>query len=150
MTDSKSDLPLIQREFPDYPVAAIPALPEGFDDVSWHNDACPSYANDEFLIYLDYADKEMRESGNEGTRFSVYPVTADGCMIDSPVIETDDWQQVLKAVAPRKVEKTAERLDKDGICVGYAGTTFDRDGKPLTVFIPRRDEDIAADRAARK
>ena len=34
-----------------------------------------------------------------------------------------------------------------GVCVGHYGTAFDRNGKPCRVFIPRRDQDIAADRA---
>ena len=32
----------LSKEFPDFPVADYPTLPEGFADSSWHNDACPS------------------------------------------------------------------------------------------------------------
>ena len=35
-------------EFPDYPLADLPALPEGFADLSWHNDTCPSYLDEAF------------------------------------------------------------------------------------------------------
>ena len=38
---------------------------------------------------------------------------------------------------------------ENGILVGWTGTTYDRYGKRVPVFIPRRDEDIDADRAAR-
>lgn len=41
-----------------------------------------------------------------------------------------------------------EEFDRDNVLVGWMGTTRRHDGKSVPVFIPRRDEDIAADRQA--
>lgn len=52
-------------------------------------------------------------------------------------------------VAPSKPGEQAMREEyENGILVGWWGTTFDRAGKQIKVFIPRRDEDVAADRRA--
>jgi hypothetical protein len=60
-------------EFPDYDDTLI--LPEGWQDISWHNDACPSFGrkfgNISFRIYCEYKDPNKRESLGE-LRFIVY------------------------------------------------------------------------------
>jgi hypothetical protein len=60
-------------EFPDYDDTLI--LPEGWQDMSWHNDACPSFdrkfGNINFRIYCEYKDPNKRESLGE-LRFIVY------------------------------------------------------------------------------
>lgn len=53
--------PQYLREFPDFD--HTPELPEGFDDVSWHNDSSPSF---QFIdtgntLYLNYRDPARRE-----------------------------------------------------------------------------------------
>ena len=59
-------------EFPDYPLADLPAMPEGFADSSWHNDTCPSYLDEAsgLQVFMDYADVNKREYDG-GLRFSV-------------------------------------------------------------------------------
>src|SRR5690606_5003177 len=56
-------IPHFHMEFPDYPVADMPTLPEGFEDHSWHNDMCPSFEHPGrgIQIWCDYADRELRE-----------------------------------------------------------------------------------------
>jgi hypothetical protein len=60
-------------EFPDYDDTLI--LPEGWQDISWHNDACPSferkYGNVAYRIFCDYKDPNRRESLGS-MRFVVY------------------------------------------------------------------------------
>lgn len=79
------------REFPDYPAAAMPALPDGWTDVSWHNDVCPCYAraSGNVVIWIDYPDPSDREYYNT-KRFRVVAY-------DDPdhVDETDDWTEAL-------------------------------------------------------
>jgi hypothetical protein len=41
-----------------------------------------------------------------------------------------------------------EHFEADGVLVGWYGTTRNAQGREVKVFIPRRDEDIAEDRAA--
>jgi hypothetical protein len=50
-------------------------LPEGWVDVSWHNDACPSFqkafGNVTFRIFCDYKDPDQREMQG-AMRFVIY------------------------------------------------------------------------------
>ena len=40
-----------QTEFPDFPTADMPKLPEGLEDTPWHNNSAPSFENrDETLL----------------------------------------------------------------------------------------------------
>jgi len=60
-----AELPKYQREFPDFGELDV-ALPPGFTDESWHNDAMPSFAkelpNGYFLkLWIDYADQSKSE-----------------------------------------------------------------------------------------
>lgn len=84
----------LQREFPDFDVATLPEIPAGFEDVSWHNDNCPSFYNeaDGLILFVDYADASQREFP-ETKRFSLNLVNTTVCVIDS-----DDWQSVLNAI----------------------------------------------------
>ena len=38
-------------------------LAHGFEDTSWHNDACPSFERDNLRIYLDYP-KDQSDMGD--------------------------------------------------------------------------------------
>jgi hypothetical protein len=66
MSDYKS-------EFPSYDDTLI--FPEGWVDVSWHNDACPSFEkvfwNGRYRIFCDYIDMQKRDCP-DWTRFGVY------------------------------------------------------------------------------
>ena len=61
------------REFPDYD--DILTLPEGWTDISWHNDACPSFVRKfgdvEYRIFCDYVDPDRREM-HGAMRFVIY------------------------------------------------------------------------------
>lgn len=95
----------IEKEFPDFPVADLPAIPAGFVDSSWHNDSCPSFTDEarRLMVYVDYADKEKREEPS-APRFSLRRLDAEGCVTDEPsVIDTDDWNAVLLAIEPKFV-----------------------------------------------
>jgi hypothetical protein len=82
-------------EFPDYPAADMPELPEGFEDTSWHHDICPSYSNAHMQIFIDYIDPALREHGNEYPRFTALPIK-DGIIITgNSCLVTDDWNEVL-------------------------------------------------------
>lgn len=88
-----------KTEFPDFPDADWPAMPAGFEDSSWHNDAMPSIASEHYQIWIDYADVALREYGDKYPRFNVQPmrngieITGNGGLI------TDDWNAVLAFLA---------------------------------------------------
>jgi hypothetical protein len=87
--------PLWQTEFPDYPIADMPAIPDGFEDTSWHNDACPSFTHPDsrMVLWVDYADPAQREIS--GPRFAISQADIDG-LIENVLLTTEDWNDVLK------------------------------------------------------
>lgn len=88
-----------QVEFPDFPAADMPAIPEGFHDSSWHNDACPSIEGNRLKVFIDYADVAQRELGEDSDRFIVLRLDSEGCLTgDNPLLATDDWQAVLALI----------------------------------------------------
>jgi hypothetical protein len=88
-----------QTEFPDY-TDALPALPAGFVDTSWHNDSCPSFTHDglKLRIAIDYVDAAKREMG-DGPRFYVTEEGHDYTPDD--LLATDDWREVEALVLAR-------------------------------------------------
>lgn len=97
---------LVFDEFDDYPHDALPPMPQGFEDCSWHNDTCPSITNGTFgpddahdgpalLVFIDYPNPEQREFP-KGKRFTVGR-TDQGDF--TTALETDDWADVLALIA---------------------------------------------------
>jgi hypothetical protein len=95
-----------RTEFPDFPAADMPAMPEGFEDSSWGNDACPSISSEKLglLVYVDYVDTSKREEGCE-FRFAVFPLDEDGSIDhDRGLLQTtDDWAEVLALIDSKRV-----------------------------------------------
>jgi hypothetical protein len=60
-------------EFPDYDDTLT--LPNAWQDISWHNDVCPSFESrtgqNAFVIFCDYKNPDKREIQN-APRFVVY------------------------------------------------------------------------------
>ena len=81
--------------FPDFGPMDV-AIPAGFDDTSWKNDACPSFIGFGLKIWVDYADAAKREMENL-TRFAVVKVDEEGCDIEY-VLQSDDWNEVLACI----------------------------------------------------
>lgn len=92
--------PLYQREFNDYPELNV-TLPDGYEDQSWHNDVCPSFARKDavfgyLIIYVDYPDKALRQLHNEGRFMCVrYETEGDIGTEQCEDFETDDWVDVI-------------------------------------------------------
>lgn len=88
-------MPTFRTEFPDFDPATLPAIPDGFTDISWHNEACPCFTSGYLNIWTDYADPAQREW--EGTkRFSVVACDETGAGEDDfPILATDDWAEVV-------------------------------------------------------
>jgi len=89
--------PNYQAEFPDYRPEDMPAIPAGWVDQSWHNDACPFFlAAPDLGVFVDYADPHTREC-DEGHRFMVVRMEdgmhpAEGGEL---LLATDEWSEVL-------------------------------------------------------
>lgn len=98
-----------QTEFPDFDGATLPEIPAGFEDASWHNNACPSFRNEALSleIFIDYADPAMREMGPDMVRYSVQYWPHD--TLDAPVdvAHGNDWAAILDAIELRRLAKDA-------------------------------------------
>jgi len=84
----------LEGSFPDYKREWLPSpMPEGFEDTSWWNDACPSFSNERLTIYMDYPDDNMREEQCQGIpRFTLRDHTVDTSF------NTDSWDEMLAKV----------------------------------------------------
>ena len=102
----------VKTEFPDYD-GVLPHI-AGYEDSSWHNDACPSIEKNygtgvRVRIWCDYADPERRES-NGYTRFGVVaysPTDENG----SDMLSTDSFHLVIERVAQFEASMTIPPLD---------------------------------------
>ena len=83
-----------ETEFPDFVGVEMPRIPEGWEDTSWHNDACPSWTVGGLHIFVDHDEPSKRECGSDSKRFTVCD-SDDGDV----VVHTDDWQEVLACLA---------------------------------------------------
>jgi hypothetical protein len=90
--------PLFMREFPSFDPTSLPDIPEGFEDISWHNDACPSFLNKKagLRLFVDYPDYP-RETAN-GFRFTLCHADEDGDC-GAGIVQTEDWADVTAAIA---------------------------------------------------
>lgn len=111
----------LRQEFPDYDVATLPPIPEGFDDTSWHNNSAPSFESSELrlAVWTDYADAEqsewpeMRRAGDL-KRFSVNRTDADGAYIsDEPELSSDEWADVEAFITAERLAFTVGRAFAD-------------------------------------
>jgi hypothetical protein len=92
--------------FPDFTLDI--ELPEGFRDVSFVNDPCPSFQHDELdlLLFVDYADPADREYP-ETERFSLLR-TEDGKLPtehQDHVLDTDDLTLILEKIEEERASK---------------------------------------------
>jgi len=92
MTTCKT-FPKIATEFPDYDTATLPAIPAGWAETSWRNDACPSFQiGDKAVVFVDYADVKQREV-RSARRFNVLSI--EDATLDHTLLSTDDWADVV-------------------------------------------------------
>lgn len=107
---------LLQAEFPRYDVSTPPALPQGFVDTSWQNDACPSFTNElrRVQVFVDYADPKERECGPEAPRFSL--LTLDEHGDQNYICNTNEWSEMLALIDQHAVTSKvlAERYPVKG------------------------------------
>lgn len=91
------------NEFPDI---ALPSdIPADWLDMSWHNDACPSFhvAGNAYglgvTLWIDDADADKRENGPEVERFMIH---RNGSALEYG-LATDDWQAARRAVTVERI-----------------------------------------------
>ena len=79
--------PLYKQAFPnfDYELPLHELTNFGFDDCSWHNDACPIFINsgtNSYAIFFNYQDPNLRELGSEDLPLITVSPMEDGTISD--------------------------------------------------------------------
>lgn len=98
-----------REEFPDFDYD-LPTI-EGFEDISWHNDVCPSMTNafstapigedkGKLTLWCDYADTSKREFQG-GPRFRLVELDSRGDALKD-ICESDELAAILAAIASHK------------------------------------------------
>jgi hypothetical protein len=88
-----------RSEFPRFDYD-IPQLPEGFVDVSWHNNVSPSFErklddNNSITLWVNYADESRRECGGSQFLVMVHAEELQDVLYSS---EYDLWDDAIKAI----------------------------------------------------
>ena len=114
-----------QEQFPDFPTLDI-AIPSGFRDSSWHNDACPSWVREgegvDVYLFIDYPERDKRELP-DGKRFMLWEQLTDG--LTRTLVESDDFEDVTEYLEKELKEKIAINF------LAKLGRWFGADGKKL-------------------
>ena len=76
-------------------------LPNGWENISYGNDVCPSFLFNGWQIFIDHKDPKQRELEGQ-TRFIVKKEKEYGQGDLSLFLETDDFDHVLKILEIEK------------------------------------------------
>ena len=97
-----------RMEFPDFPVEDMPQIPAGFEDWSWHNDACPSFTDESrrLRLWIDYREPEKRDLAG-AHRFMLTRLTSerDPDEYEDVLTESDDYSEILEAIASHSTQE---------------------------------------------
>lgn len=132
-------------EFPDYPAADLPPMPEGFSDSSWHNDTCPSITNGSLIVFIDYLDPAEREL--PCLRFSVQKIEGDCSPVE--VKATDSWAEIEAFIAKETVETLDSMFESEAQRVRDQAKRADADPVLQAKIAAKRKREAEAAAAGR-
>jgi hypothetical protein len=69
-------------------VYELPEIPLDWEDISWHNDACPSWQCGDKAVFIDYLNPEDRKYIGS-YRYSVHDIDSCSCLFKS-----NDWDDI--------------------------------------------------------
>jgi len=70
-------------------------IPKKWEDISYSNDVCPSFAYKGYQIWIDHIDYQQRENGQDTYRFAVTKEKEYGEGVN-PLLLTDNFNVVLE------------------------------------------------------
>lgn len=102
-----------EKEFPHFSGVEMPTF-DGFDDTSWHNDACPSFEKKmgnglAIRLWVDHPDPQKRDGadfGNLPFRFAIDLMKNGEC--ETTLVITDDLYALKDDIA--KVEELVNEI----------------------------------------
>ncbi len=94
-------------EFPDFTMPDV-TIPPGFEDISWHNDAMPSWFDEKhrIKIWIDYEDQDDSEFSDIPSaawrRYTAHLTDEDGCwdwaISDDSSFSSNHWFEIIAHV----------------------------------------------------
>ena len=81
-------------------------IPKDWKSMSYKNDVCPSFTHNGLQIFV--CDDKTKKLEELHTKYTVMLEDDYGCGYDS-LLDTDDWQEVLKFVSNFKEETNANK-----------------------------------------
>lgn len=103
----------VETEFPRFDLDV--QIPEGFKDISYRNDACPSWYHEgqQTLLYIEYAKPEDRDEPEiERARFSLAQQDFEKDAEPHSWFHSDDWQAVQKEIRLRLATAIAKAFGR--------------------------------------
>lgn len=92
---------LLASQFPEYDRSTLPGIPDAWQDISWRNDACPSFRICDYIVWIDFplaGDRERPESD----RFALQRVSVENAapagVVDGHIGEYADWESLEAAL----------------------------------------------------
>lgn len=119
---------LLRREFPDYPVDSLPAIPSHWTEASWHNDVCPSFLPcDGMRLWVDYPNPESRELPRS-RRFTLCTFSEEDPETQT-LCESEHWEAITEhLIAAAFIESVRNVLTDAELAVVIERTLYeDRD-----------------------
>jgi hypothetical protein len=91
-----------KTEFP-YFDFDIPQLPQGFIDMSWHNDVSPKFERKYgeshcVTLWIDYANEDRRECGGNQFILTIQPDDSENYDDIIFLLETNSWNEMFNRV----------------------------------------------------
>jgi hypothetical protein len=86
-----TDLTRLRWEFTDYDTNTLPPIPSDWEDVSWHNDAAPSWRKGDCVVFVNLPDPDDREI--DLPRFVI-----NHADLYETLFMSDEWQDILDFV----------------------------------------------------
>jgi hypothetical protein len=93
-----------RSEFPSFDYD-IPQIPEGFADMSWRNDVCPSFTRklnetQEMVLWVDFADENRRECGGRQFTLVIQEIDNETDPLDFvSEFDTNSWDEMLNKIS---------------------------------------------------
>jgi hypothetical protein len=93
-----------RQEFPNFDPATMPAIPAGFVDNSWHNDAMPSFIDEihHLTLWVNYANPADRDIQGD-VRFVLMRTDEVGIDLEQ-LAYSDDMADIVRAIANARLD----------------------------------------------
>jgi hypothetical protein len=103
-------LPLWKLEFPYFPINDIPDLGADWEDVSWHNDACPCFYNQRLNLFawIEPKDRSLWELDTKDARILIIKGDRNRELPNhdfEPLVSGEDWEDIAHALKDSKLER---------------------------------------------